>query len=247
MLTIPELSGPVLTGEEFYSTIDGVIGARREGAIYAEFLRGNVPQFMRQLVEVKTSGGGHDLSFYVTPDYLCCGTDANPGRLPMYPGTAQEIADLFDAVLPTAHMSDLIWAAAGKKLPPTSLPASAEMASSAYYKQHNKEIESLLVGVDRHIIVAGQKKDIVVTPELKWVTGRVAIYGWHRLNGVPIQGLNAKDHASWYVDYSHGVRLVGKIVTLNGKPTNIKTILTSPTLCKLLTGSEGPVDFRYPV
>ena len=36
---------------------------------------------------------------------------------------------------------------------------------------------------------------------------RVAIYGWHYLNGQPIQPTYA-GHVDWYIDYSHGIRPV---------------------------------------
>ena len=38
-------------------------------------------------------------------------------------------------------------------------------------------------------LVAGGKKDVVLTPQLAAKPGKVAIYGWHRVNGVAIQPL----------------------------------------------------------
>jgi hypothetical protein len=42
-------------------------------------------------------------------------------------------------------------------------------------------------------LLVGHKKDVVLTPLLATTYPKdVAIYGWTELNGVPIQGLNAK-------------------------------------------------------
>lgn len=38
-------------------------------------------------------------------------------------------------------------------------------------------------------LVAGRKKDGVITPRLETAADRVAIYGWHRLEGTAIQPL----------------------------------------------------------
>ena len=43
---------------------------------------------------------------------------------------------------------------------------------------------------------------------------RVAIYGWHTLDGKPIQPVYA-GHVNWYVDYSHGIRLIAKKVKID--------------------------------
>ena len=46
--------------------------------------------------------------------------------------------------------------------------------------------------------------------------GKIAIYGWHRLNGAPIQPLSTV-HGACYADYSHGIRLVSETVLVDGK------------------------------
>ncbi len=38
-------------------------------------------------------------------------------------------------------------------------------------------------------LIAGHKKDVVITNRLLTMPKRVAIYGWHRPNGSPIQPL----------------------------------------------------------
>ena len=65
-------------------------------------------------------------------------------------------------------------------------------------------------------LVSGIKKDIVITRRLAEHRRRVAIYGWHRAPGDPIQPLYV-GHADTYVDYSHGVRLVRRSATIGGE------------------------------
>lgn len=77
------------------------------------------------------------------------------------------------------------------------------------------------------LLVAGIKKDVVQTPLLLTKPDRVAIYGWHKLDGKPIQPLTTI-HRNTYVDYSHGIRLVERSIKLDGRPVPIETILQNP-------------------
>jgi hypothetical protein len=67
----------------------------------------------------------------------------------------------------------------------------------------------------------------------------VVIYGWHQLNGSPIQPLY-NGHEETYADYSHGIRLVRDSVQLNGVPMTITSILQDAALAVLLS-DEGPI------
>ena len=74
----------------------------------------------------------------------------------------------------------------------------------------------------------------------------VAIYGFHQLNGVPIQGLNAFSHDDSYTDYSHGTRLFSLTCELEGSQYAVKDVLQDPVLCGLLS-DEGPLRLlAYP-
>jgi len=85
--------------------------------------------------------------------------------------------------------------------------------------------------------VCGHKKDIVITPRLAERAGRVAIYGWHRAEGVPIQPLSTV-HEARYADYSHGVRLVSDTVFIGAARRPVFDVLEDPYLCRLLS-DEG--------
>lgn len=89
-------------------------------------------------------------------------------------------------------------------------------------------------------MVAGHKKDIVITPKLESAPGKVAINGWHQAGGKPIQPLYLGHTADW-VDYSHGARFVDRDVLLDGNPVKIEMILADPKLSVLLS-DEGPIS-----
>jgi hypothetical protein len=69
--------------------------------------------------------------------------------------------------------------------------------------------------------------------------GQIAIYGWHRAIGSPIQPLSTV-HGAGYADYSHGIRLVSKMAVIEGKLRSLSNILHDPTLSKVLS-DEGPL------
>ena len=73
----------------------------------------------------------------------------------------------------------------------------------------------------------------------------MAIYGWHRTNGLPIQPLYLKHSAAW-VDYSQCVRLVQQKMVANETARTVAEVLADPALAGLLS-DEGPlVAVRYP-
>ena len=94
-------------------------------------------------------------------------------------------------------------------------------------------------------LVAGHKKDVVISAKLAGSPGKVAIYGWHRTNGTAIQPLHLGHSAAW-VDYSHGIRLVQQRMMVNGATTTVAQVLADPKLAGLLS-DEGPIAIsRYP-
>ena len=72
----------------------------------------------------------------------------------------------------------------------------------------------------------------------------MAIYGWHKPYGNPIQPLYTH-HMNWYVDYSHGIRLVYRMVYVDKKPMDYIDVLKDKTLRKLLCDEEYCDCYRY--
>lgn len=242
---IPPRSPDAPAGGDFVTEIRGLPFERREERIFEEIARGNVPGFLRRFVPVRieavnTVGMTRRAVIYCLPDYLAVGSDADYVRLPMSPAIAQAIADRFDCILPTTKMVDLIYDQAAIQLEPSPFnPRRIDMTSvDAFLKSHLR-IEEQLGGRASGRLVAGIKKDVVISPQLTDRPGRVAIYGWHKPDGQPIQPLYLGHTVNW-VDYSHGVRLVSRRMLLDGEPISTTAVLADPRLCSLIS-DEGPI------
>jgi hypothetical protein len=222
-------------------------GRERQMRALDELLRGNVPDFLRKLKPVHLShrsphGEMITALIWVTPDYLAIGSDEDFLRIPLSYPSAVAAAQAFDCVLPTRKMVDAIYDQATCHLKPDPLPPGPKMRSSEYYLKHRGMIRNQRkeVGCALGELVSGHKKDIVLTNRLNEKSGRIAIYGWHRKTGIPIQPLSTV-HGERYADYSHGVRLIYKTVWINGKPCSILEVLQDPDLAPVLT-HEGFIE-----
>src|SRR5205085_2885529 len=160
------------------------------------------------------------------------------------PYPAQRIATALDCSLITRKISNDIYAHATIKLDPHPLTEKREAVTTLY--QHHQITESQLADLRKQQqggpttqssvpttqssplppLIAGHKKDVLLTPRLSEKPGKVAIYGWHKLDGKPIQPLYL-GHAHWYVDYSHGIRLISNHLIVDGKPTTLPEVLSS--------------------
>jgi hypothetical protein len=224
-------------GTEFLRRIADLPPAEREDAIADEICRGNLPDFLRRFVTVTAHHGGHTATYQVMPDYLAIGSDADFIRIPMTPQTAQRIADAFGCALPTRKVVNDVYRQAAVKLEPRPLTEAREAVTT--FAQHNALVEEQRNGKPLGSLVAGIKKDVVITNRLAEKPNRVAIYGWHKPDGSPIQPLTIV-HRETYVDYSHGVRLTKRTVTVDGRPCDIRHALHASALSPLLS-DEGPI------
>jgi hypothetical protein len=238
-----------MTGSEFIESVRQVSRAKREGMILEAFKNGNWPAFMQRGRAVVVSGPaapGYIVAFFVTPDYLAVGTDQDYVRIPMSPLTAQKVADLFQCILPTRKMVNSIYQAADIKLEPKPLTPGAQMMSTEYYAKHNAIIEGQLKEKDFHLgnLVDGHKKNVIVSQTIQTHPNKVIIFGWHQLNGRPIQPLSWI-HENTYADYSHGIRLVSKLLIVNGLLLGLTDALNDPTISKLLSDEGQITATRY--
>jgi hypothetical protein len=231
-------------GAAFMRSIAALPRDGREEAIATEICRGNVPDFLRRFQRVtvtqkNAAGKEHTVTYEVMPDYLAVGSDADFVRVPMSPLTAQRIADAFGCALPTRKIANEVYQQSTLKLAPIPLTKDREAVET--FVQHNRLIEEQRAGKELGQLVAGIKKDVVITNRLGEKANRVAIFGWHKPDGKPIQPLTIV-HVNWYVDYSHGTRLMKRLVTVDGKPQDVRAILHSGDLCGLIS-DEGPIQF----
>jgi hypothetical protein len=155
--------------------------------------------------------------------------------------TAVEIAGEFGFILPTTKIVDALFKQATFHLRPQPMPPGPQMRSTACYLAHNQKIQEqrLALACPLGALISGHKKDVVITRGLAQRKGKIAIYGWHRPSGDPIQPL-CTTHSANYADYSHGIRLVSDTVLLSGKLTSIYEILEEPGLAKILS-DEGAI------
>jgi hypothetical protein len=235
----PRLEGAI-TGSEFARVTTGKSGPERQRLAIEELTRGNLPDRLRRLVSVRlTDQSGAEVVIWVMPDYLAIGSDADSLRIPLTYPSAVTVARKLGFVLPTRKMVDAIYEQAAVRLTPQPMPPGPRMRSSGYYQEHQRMIEEQLAGRDGQGLIAGHKKDIVLTNRLRAKGDRIAIYGWHRGEGAPIQPLSTV-HGARYADYSHGLRLVWATAWAGGSPRPVLELLADPQWAPVLT-YEGEI------
>ncbi|HEU4472787.1 MAG TPA: hypothetical protein VFR58_16950 [Flavisolibacter sp.] len=247
-IAVPSSPGG-LSGSAFYAKAAAMGWQARDSLALLEILRGNIPSFLKHFYPVRTgyrdslTGKEFEAVFYVAPDYLSLGSDADWARVNLTPRAAQRIADSFGCFLPTRKMVDDIYRSATVKLEPMPLFALRDSSPTMYH--HHLIIEGQRK--QRKGLIAGIKKDIVLSGRLSenGKADRVAIYGWHRTDGKPIQPLYT-GHVYWWVDYSQSVRLVYRRIKVNGKWMDYKDILADPMLNRLICDEQYCDFYKYP-
>lgn len=247
-LQIPSRKLDSETGSAFMHRITPLTLEDREEEIYKALAAGNMPDFLRVSLQMKGTftdslGHSHELIYEVMPDYLAVGSNTDYCRIPMNPHTAQRLANLFGGSLITAKISVHIYQNAKVKLAPFFYkPVGRANESIEKFSIHNAQIEkqkSEAKGENGQLI-AGIKKDVILSNRLSDLTNKVIIYGWHQLDGIPIQPVYS-GHVDWYVDYSHGIRLMNQQVILDSEVVSVSKILSDPILYRLLSNEDGPL------
>jgi hypothetical protein len=252
-LPLPARDKHALDGTDFAQKISALDLAAREKIITDEIFAGNVPTFLRQFSAVTVTNVSAGLTnvatFFAAPDYLAIGSDENYLLIPISPNTAQRIADSVGCVLPTRKMVDEIYAAAAVKLTPSPIPPSPAMTTVPVFVQHNETVGTQRAAFFNSqpfgALVAGHKKDVVISARLAGMTNKVAIYGWHQTNGVPVQPLYLGHTAAW-VDYSQCIRLILQTMIVNGAQKPVAAVLADPKLCGLISDEGVMTNARYP-
>jgi hypothetical protein len=238
-----------LTGSGFYQKAAAYTWSQRDSLALEQLMAGNLPSFLTRLVPVTVSGTDSvsgkkiGLTFYVTADYLSLGTDEDWARIDITAHAAQQLADHYHCFLPTRKMVNDIWQAATVKLEPVPMYAFRDSTPTMY--QHHLIIEGQRKS--RKGLIAGIKKDVVISGKIKRDPrpDRLAIYGWHQLNGKPIQPLFT-GHIWWWVDYSQGIRLVYEKVRVDGKWMHYPDVFNDPKYHSLLCDEEYCEFYKYP-
>lgn len=226
---------------------------QRDSFALKAFEAGAVPPFLKTFRRVRahyrdSTGANFQAEFYVSPDYFSIGTSKDWARVPLTPMTAQQMADRLHCFLPTKKMVDDIWLAASIR--PEPIPMYAFRDSTPVMWRHHLIVEGQRAG--RKGLIAGIKKDVVISGKVSHApkADRVAIYGWHTIYNKPVQPLYA-GHVNWYVDYSHGIRMVWHRIRVKRPGKSWKwmeytSILQDPVLQRLLCDEPYCDFFRYP-
>jgi hypothetical protein len=248
-IPFPDRTKKSLTGSEFYRLADTLNWPQRDSLAYAAFETGNIPSFLKRFLPVQVSitdtGTQRKITavFYTAPDYFSIGSNDDWCRVPLTPMTAQKIADKLNCFLPTRKMVDAVHEASEVKLIPEPLTTARD--SSPTMLRHHRLIEAQRQG--RKGLISGIKKDVVISGLLSRGTkmNRVAIYGWHKPDEKPIQPLYT-GHVNWYVDYSHGIRLIYRKIKVDGKWMDYIELMKDPVLRRLICDEEYCDFYKYP-
>lgn len=240
-VTLPP-SGIHETGTQFAARVAHLTDVPRDNAALQAAVDGSTPSLVGQWLPVPVSSGSLSGTIYVSPDFFGVGTDADWIRWPMKPGVAQRLADHYDAVLPTRKMADDIYAASTVR---TRLkPSATDRDAVPTIVSTNTRTETAIAGHPG--LRDGHKKNILAADSA--YPNKVIIYGaldpdrgtW------PLQPYSGGTHSSGYEDYSHGIRLVARMMDVAGHGRmSILDVTRDPALAPLVSNRTSDRNTRY--
>jgi hypothetical protein len=216
-------------------------------------------------IPVPVSWKGHSGEFYAAADALGVGTAEDFVRFNVRHPTADIMAAMLGAVLPTPLMADTMWRAAAIQLEPCiqtpKVPGeaafkewSAQMANTSKMLEHNACVSAkLALAAGRKGLIGNAGKLWVTTERLRKQPGQAANYGWfderanlRSVSGLPVWQSLGLAHSIGHTDYSQTVRIVRDEMLVDGKIVPVQTVMASSDLFGLLS-SEGPMTvLRHP-
>src|SRR5262249_49246688 len=147
--------------------------------------------------------------------------------------------------LPTKKLVNDIYHQADVKLSGVGLVQTADdmnyMDGNGFYLKHNRIINRQLGAHAQDSLIAGQKKDIILSKYAASHSDKLDFYGLFDGSGNAIQGSGGGPHENTYVDYSHGARFISQDVVVNGKHMKYDDVLRNPEFAGLLS-DEGAYD-----
>lgn len=248
LLNVKQRDTNMIEGSEFIKKIENLSFIQAEEEIYREILKGNIPNFLRQFKCIRYFCGEHNkvkVELYCLPDYLAIGSDKDFIRMPMGPLTAQLIADSLNCTLPSEFLVDIIAKASEGSIEPFPFrPKGDRNTYPIAFEDSNNAINALFKakGYKFGQLISGLKKDVILTSKVtdSLRPNHVTIYGWHYSNGKHIQPSN-NVHINTYVDYSHGIRLIYKIIKINGREYDLTKVYSSKEMFRYVSNEKEPM------
>ena len=236
-----------ITGSEFFSVTEKMTHQQYDSTVVSCYEKGEIPRFMRYFkrINVKfndSQGKVIKAHYFVAKDYISVGIDKDMMRTPLLPASAQKIANMTSCFLSTPKIADDVYISAKIKVEP--IPMTCQREDNYTFYLHNMIINSQVKG--RKALVSGDKKDVVLVSSLAKKEGKLALYGWHKKDGKPIQPVYT-GHADFYVDYSHGYRLVYRTIWVNGKKMDYTDVLSHKEYYRAISNEVNTVFWAYPV
>ncbi len=105
---------------------------------------------------------------------------------------------------------------------------------------------ALAPGPHPGVLVSGHLKEVIISHED--LTQRLAFWGFFAADGRPIQHGFGCPHGPGFADYSHGFRLVGPAVDVDGQPVDYQEVVQNPAYASLAfaEGGQPCKPPRYP-
>ena len=255
-LDLPVRPAAAPDGRAFVRMLDTLCFEARETRIVQEILSGNVPDFLRTFyrfsyeIDLPADDAGpadmHTVVFYALPDYLAVGSDADFIRMPMGPLAAQQIADSLFCSLPTAMLVDKIAAASQGAIEPFPFrPLGNRNEQPVVFEDSNHAIQALFEAKSYTPgqLISGLKKDVILSHRISDTSraDHVTLYGWHYPDGSCIQPVT-NVHINRYVDYSHGIRLLYRMIEVDGNPFDLLELLQDGRMFRLVSDEDRPME-----
>ncbi len=197
-LAIPPRTADALPGQQLAERLAKLSVVDREAEVSQQIMQGNVPESVRRLIPVRirstqADAPEHELIIYVCSDYLAVGSDADSLRIPLTPVILNKLARQLHCWLPTPKLVDQLHEASNRRLVPRPMTENRE--SLATFMEHHQLIEQQLsvqrdrspLASNNFELIAGHKKDVVLSNQLVDRPRKVAIYGWHFPTGRYVQ------------------------------------------------------------
>ncbi len=217
------------------SALNNLSGVSRDRRVLQEIVDGHSGDLEGAVSPVVVISGGNEILYCVFNDYLALFENDKKFRFPLGMTAIESFVQNSEWSLPTRKMVNQIYQQADIKLAPRPIPPSSAMSSTPVILDHSDIVNDQL-GTETGLI-GGHKKDVVISARLQSRPSKIAIYGWHRLNGNAIQPLSTVHHKD-YGDYSQGIRLIYKTVWVNGNPMALADVMRDSSL-GLLLSDEG--------